>query len=287
MDAIRDLWRFTAHSANAGVALLLSRRADQFVIGIVFGPVAMGIYRLAGRLPEMFLEVTVRSLQQVALPALSRLQHDREAFAARLASLQHLGAVAGLPALGILAGTAQPLVSFLGPQWEGTALPLQLLCLYGAANVYGVLLGPVLQATGHPGRLAAIAWIRGGIGLAVFVAVGAAATGRAAADQAAAVALAAVAVQVVLNAIAIEITRRTVGRRHLRLITPTLPAVAAALLAAGVPLLLDELLLGGAHPLVQLAVEVTAAGLVAGAALLAIDRQLRAMVSARLRRRRR
>jgi PST family polysaccharide transporter len=287
IGAIRDLWRFSAHSANAGVALLLSRRADQFVIGLTFGSVAMGIYRLAGRLPEMFVEVTVRSLQQVALPALSRLQDDRAAFAARLAGLQHLGAVAGLPLLGVLAGAAEALVAVLGPQWAGTELPLRLLCLYAAVNVYGVLLGPALQATGHPGRLAAIAWLRGVIGVAVFVAVGLAAAGRAPVTQAASIALAAVVVQAVLNAVAVQLTRRTIGAANLRLIGPTLPAMVAALVAVAVPLLLDRLGLVVDPPLLRLVVDGGLAALAGGAALWAVDRRLRRMVRERLRRSRR
>jgi PST family polysaccharide transporter len=282
LRAIRDLWGFSAHSANAALALQLGGKADQFVIGLFFGPVAIGIYRLAARLPEMFVDVTVRSLQQVALPALSRLQDDRPAFAARLASLQHLGAVAGLPMLGVLAATAEALVAFLGPQWDGTALPLQLLCLYGAVNVYGVLLGPALQAIGKPGRLAAIAWARGVIGVLVFLAVGLLAAGRDPGGQAAAVALSAVAVQVVLNTAAIQVTRRTIATK-LRLLTPTLPAVAAALAAAAVPFAADRLGVADATPILRMLVDGTLGAGAAGLVLFATDRRLRTMVRGRLR----
>ena len=140
----------------AGIGTLLSNRADIIVAGLFFGPAATGIYRLAARLPDVLVEATVRSLQQVALPSLSRLQGDRVAFAAHLTRLQHFGAALGLPALGILAATASPLVAVLGPQWSGTETPMRLLCLYAAANVYRVLLGPALQAIGRPARLAAV-----------------------------------------------------------------------------------------------------------------------------------
>lgn len=281
IGAIRDLWRFSAHSASAGIGLTLSTRADQFVTGLLFGPVAMGFYRLAVRLPEMLVEVTARSLQQVALPALSRLQEDRAAFARRLGDLQHLAAVAGLPLLGLLAGAAGPLVALLGPEWDGTRLPLQLLCLFAAANVYGVLLGPALQAIGHPGRLAALAWLRGLIGVAVFLAVGLAVASREPADQAAAIALAAVIVQVVLNAVGIQVTRRTVRGAQVRLLAPTGPAVLAALAAAAVPLSLERFGVVPAPALLALLVHGAAGGMAAAAVLWATDRRLRSLVRRR------
>ncbi|MPZ26529.1 MAG: oligosaccharide flippase family protein [Micromonosporaceae bacterium] len=282
--AIRDLWRFSAHSANAGIALTLSTRADQFVTGLLFGPVTMGVYRLAVRLPEMLVEVTARSLQQVALPALSRLQDDRAAFARRLVELQHLAAVAGLPLLGVLAGTAEPLVGLLGPEWAGTELPLQLLCIFAAANVYGVLLGPALQAIGHPGRLAALAWLRGLIGVAMFIAIGIAMLDQGPGTQAAAIALAAVIVQVVLNAVGIQLTRYTVRGTRLRLIGPTIPAVLAAIAAAAAPLGLARIDAVPATPLTALLVQGAAGALAGGAVLWAADRRLRELVRRRGRR---
>jgi len=278
---IRDLWRFSAHSANAGLGLMLSSKSDQLFTGLFFGPLAVGIYRLAGRLPDMLVDVTVRSLQQVALPALSRLQADRRAFAARLTELQHIGAVVGLPLLGVLVAVAEPLIALLGPQWSGTALPLQLLCLYGATNVYGVLLGPALQAIGKPGRLAAIAWGRGLLGVAVFVVVGLVAAHGTPVRQASAIALAAIGLNLVLTAIAVHTTvRRTVDGSIVDFLVPTLPAVLAALAAAAVAFLPN---LG---PLASLLVNGAAAGAVAGALLWLTDGRLRTMVRARLARRR-
>lgn len=284
LAGVRDLLRFSAHSTNAGLAVYLSNRADQLLTGLMFGPLAVGIYRLAIRLPEMVLDVSARSLQQVALPALSRLQHDRAAFAARLADLQHVGAVVALPALGLLAGLADPLVDFLGPQWAGAELPLRLLCCYAALAVYGVLLGPALQATGHPGRLAALAWARGATGAAVFLGVGAAMTGRAAGTQAAAIATAAAATQLAVVVLMQQVTRRTIGVRP-RLIRPTLPAVAAVVGAAGVPLALEWADVRVGPPLAHLLVAGAAGAVAAGILLWVFDRKLRAMVRRRLSRR--
>ncbi|MEV0394675.1 lipopolysaccharide biosynthesis protein [Polymorphospora rubra] len=286
LGAIRELWTFSLHSANAGLGVLLSNRADLIFTGLFFGPIATGIYRLAARLPDMLVDVTVRSLQQVALPSLSRHQNDRTAFVNHLVQLQHLGAIVGLPVLGVLAATAGPLVGFLGPQWAGTEVPLQVLCLFGAVNVYGVLLGPALQAIGQPGKLAAISWARGLLGVATFAALGTLFGSANPAAQATAIAMAGVCLQVVVNAVSIWVTvRRAAGASVLRFLLPTLPAVVAATAAALVPYGLNRLGADELPPLVGVMVLGAAGGLTAAAILWTTDRRVRDLVRKRLPRR--
>ncbi|GIF71254.1 lipopolysaccharide biosynthesis protein [Asanoa siamensis] len=283
LGAIRDLWKFSMHSASAGLGSMLSSKADVILTGLFFGPVATGIYRLAARLPDMLVDVTVRSLQQVALPSLSRLQHDRAAFGRHLTTLQHLGAVSGLPLLGVLVAVGGPLIEFLGPQWDGTRLPLTLLCLYGALNAYGVLLGPALQAIGQPAKLAAILWTRGILGVAVFAAVGALLHDAGAATQATAIALAAIGMQFAMNAASVWVTvSRAVGGSVTRFLAPTLPSVLAGALAAAVPWLFGALGLSLRPPLLTLVVYGAVAGILAGGVLWVTDRRLRTLVRRKL-----
>ena len=286
LAAIRELWAYSAHSANAGLGLVLGSRADIILMGIFFGPVATGIYRLASRLPDMLVEVAVRSLQQVALPSLSRLQRDSARFAAHLTRLQHIGAVAGLPVLGILCAAAEPLIGLLGPQWDGTVTPLRLLCLLGAVNVFGVLLGPALQAIGQPGTLAAILWTRGVLSVLTLATVGALLTGHAPVAQASAIAVAATGVQFALNTITLWVTvRRAADAAIGEFLAPTVPAILAATAAALTPIPAARLGADNLPPIVGLVAVGAGAALVAAALLWSTDRRLRRLVGARLRRR--
>ena len=283
LGAVRDLWKFSMHSASAGLGSMLSSKADVIFTGLFFGPVATGIYRLASRLPDMLVDVTVRSLQQVALPSLSRLQKDKAAFGRHLTSLQHLGAISGLPLLGVLVAVGGPLIEFLGPQWEGTQVPLALLCLYGALNAYGVLLGPALQAIGQPAKLAAILWTRGILGVAVFAAVGTLLHDSSAATQATAIALAAIAMQLVMNAASVWVTvSRAVGGSVTRFLAPTIPSVLAGAVAAAVPWLFDAFGVSVGPPLLALLVYGTVAAALSGALLWVLDRRLRTLVRKKL-----
>ncbi len=284
LGAIRDLWAFSAHSANAGLGLMLSSKVDIIFTGLFFGPVATGIYRLAARLPDMMVDVTVRSIQQVALPSLSRRQRDRAGFAAHLNELQHLGAIAGLPVLGVLAATADPLVELLGSQWAGTAVPLRLLCLFGAVNVYGVLLGPALQAIGQPGKLAAILWTRGALGVVTLAGVGTLMTGRGDLAGATAVALAGVAMQTVVTGLSVWVcVRRAAGASVAAFLTPTVPAVLAAVAATLTPLATDRLGATDLAPWLGVLVLGASSALLGGVLLWATDARLRRLVLTRLR----
>jgi teichuronic acid exporter len=283
LGAIRDLWKFSVHSANAGLGSMLSSKADIIFTGLFFGPIATGIYRLAARLPDMLVDVTVRSLQQVALPSLSRLQKDRAEFIRHLTTLQHLGALTGLPLLGVLVATSGPLVDFLGPQWAGTEVPLALLCGYGALNAYGVLLGPALQAIGQPAKLAAILWTRGILGVVVFAGVGTLLHGSSAARQATAIALAAISMQIVMNAASVWVTvSRAVGGSIPRFLAPTIPSVVAGLIAAATPLLFNALGVSVGPPLLALAVYGAVAAALSGGVLWLTDRRLRLLVRKKL-----
>ena len=72
----RDLLGFSVSVFAANLAGFLNRRADALLIGVFFGPVAVGVYRIADRVVDVVLDVTMRPIGLVALPVLSRLQTD-------------------------------------------------------------------------------------------------------------------------------------------------------------------------------------------------------------------
>ena len=74
-------------ASHAGV--YAATQSDALLMGVFFGPVAVGLYRLADRAVRVLLEVSTRSIQIVALPHLSALQDDR----ARLRALARAGCV--------------------------------------------------------------------------------------------------------------------------------------------------------------------------------------------------
>src|SRR5699024_11251457 len=105
--ASRELWSFSTRAASSSLGLFLGGRVDVLLAGLFFGPVIVGLYRLAQRLTAMAVDVTARGMQAVALPGLAGVQDDSEAFAARLLQMQRLTSLMALPLLGLVAGAAR------------------------------------------------------------------------------------------------------------------------------------------------------------------------------------
>src|SRR5690625_3132633 len=161
--AARELWSYSTRAASSSLGLFLGGRVDVLLAGLFFGPVIVGLYRLAQRLAAMAVDVTARGMQAVALPGLAGVQDDSEAFAARLLQMQRLTSLMALPLLGLVAGAAAPLEGILGSEWDGTATAIRLLAIMQAFAALSLLLGPALQAWNRPGTLATVIWISSGL----------------------------------------------------------------------------------------------------------------------------
>ena len=190
----------------------------------------------------MLTEVTSRSLQQVSLPELARLQSRPAELGDRLAKMLHVSAVTGLPALGILAATAKPLVALLGPEWSPAGTAMQLLCIVGIVNVYGVLLGPALQAVGRPGINTALSWLQLAVGVTTFYYIGQWLNGcHDDRTQVAAIALGMSALELSITILMMYITFvRVLKVSPWQILGPTVPALIAGSAGFLVPLLIDR-----------------------------------------------
>lgn len=161
--AARQLWSYSTRAASSSLGLFIGGRVDVLLTGLFFGPVIVGLYRLAQRLTATAVDVTARGMQAVALPGLSGVQDDPAAFGTRLLRMQRITSVMALPLLGLVAGAASPLEEILGQEWDGTATAIRLLTIMQAFSAISLLLGPALQARNRPGTLSIVIWISSGL----------------------------------------------------------------------------------------------------------------------------
>lgn len=115
-SSVREILGFSSSSAVAGFGGLLSTRSDALLIGLLFGPTAVGLYRLASRLVEMVTQVATSPFQAVALPELSRIQDDPHRFAEQAVRIVKLATLIAFPSLGIIAGSSRALMDVIGPE---------------------------------------------------------------------------------------------------------------------------------------------------------------------------
>ncbi|MGH3131877.1 MAG: oligosaccharide flippase family protein, partial [Gaiellaceae bacterium] len=161
----------------------VTRRADALLMGLFFGPVAVGIYRLADRIVDVLLELTMRPVGLVSLPHFSRLQNDPEGLRESVAACLRATLLLTLPALLVLAASSDQVLAVIGEEWRPGADALKFLCVVGIAKALVFFTGPLLFAVARPLFRAVMLWMLAAMSAATVVAVGSALTGSSADDQ--------------------------------------------------------------------------------------------------------
>jgi O-antigen/teichoic acid export membrane protein len=171
-DAARDLLSFSARMVLAALGSFVNSHSDALLIGLFFGPLLVGLYRMAVRFIGIMLELTSGTLQLVMLPELSRFTEDRSAFNARTVEVIRLASLLAVPVLGVLAASSDALMGLLGDEWAPAADALKVLCILAVVQAAAAFLAPILQAAGRPGLLAWLTWISAGLSAGSFAAAG-------------------------------------------------------------------------------------------------------------------
>ena len=171
-DAARDLISFAARMVLAALGSFVNTQSDALLIGLFFGPLVVGLYRMAVRFISIMLELTSGTLQLVMLPELSRFSEDRSAFNARTVEVIRLASLIAVPVLGVLAASSDALMGLLGEEWAPAADALKVLCILAVVQAAATFLAPILQAAGRPGLLAWLTWISAGLSAGSFAAAG-------------------------------------------------------------------------------------------------------------------
>ncbi|MGH3113624.1 MAG: oligosaccharide flippase family protein, partial [Gaiellaceae bacterium] len=167
----RDLIGFSSHVLLANFGGFVNRRADALLVGVFFGPVVVGIYRLADRFVDLVLEIGMRPVGLVALPLFSRLQRDRDSLRSAVDSCMRVTLVAAVPSLLVLAACSEFLLAVMGPEWSAGADAVKLLALAGIGKAIISFTGPLLFAVGRPAFRAVMLWLLGAASAGAVVAV--------------------------------------------------------------------------------------------------------------------
>jgi PST family polysaccharide transporter len=274
---VRSLLGFSGGAFAGQVGVYVANQADAVIIGLCFGPVALGLYRLADRIVRLLLQVATRSIQMVALPHFSRLQDDTEGLRAAVLSCVRLSATTTIPAMAILAAAAEPLMALLGSRWAPAATALQILIFLGIAKALTVFTGPLLLARGRVKTSALLVWA---LGIATAIALTVVGTTMRAAElpqQIFATATTLTIVYVlVFGAGSLVLMRRICDLRFGALLTATAPGAAAAIAAAlTARMAASDNFFESRSPVLALLSILVPAVLAASVTLLLTDRKLR------------
>ncbi|WP_186315653.1 lipopolysaccharide biosynthesis protein [Catellatospora sichuanensis] len=278
--ALRELRQYSLHSLSGFFAYFVAMRTDALLLGPLFGPTAIGLYRFITRIPEMLNDVATGGLAQVAMPHLSRAAPSREEFDRYAARYIHTGTLIAYPALGVLFAVGPLFLQWIGPQWTPAGSAFQVLCVAMAAVALGPLMGAIYQAAGRPDTLAAINWASAAATVAGMLVAGALFHDADPGTQVLAIATTFAILQWVTTIVALALMFSQVMIRSMAAgLRPSLPAAVAAV-AAGAAGPAVRPLLHGTNATVGLIVT----GVVAAAAGLAVLTATEREVSTRVAR---
>jgi O-antigen/teichoic acid export membrane protein len=171
-SSLVELFRFGVNILGERISLFASRRSDDFLVGLVLGPVALGLYTAAYRILLLMTDVIIWTIEGVAFPVFSRLQDDRErSKRAFYMATQFCSAVA-TPAFLSLAVLAPELTRLaFGPKWTGAIPVMQVLALVGIPHALTYFNKAVVNAGGRPNLSLRVAVLTAVVNVVAFVLV--------------------------------------------------------------------------------------------------------------------
>lgn len=267
MADARQLFGFGKHVVGFRLLNFYNANVDNFLVGAVLGPVALGFYTVGYRILRMVIQLTSNLIDSVAYPLYARLQDDPARFRRAYYKSSGFAALVAFPAFTMLLVLAPELVSVLfGPQWSESVPVMQVLAILGLVRSVNYANSSSLTALGKPSWRVVIVGITSVLNTAAFlVAVYY--------GGIVAVAAAAMGVGIAVTPISYWALHRLVPfsvGRYLRLIAG--PAVAAAALAVAVVAV--HYVLPDARALVSLLVLSAVGVLVYAATVHAVSRPL-------------
>lgn len=212
----RELFSFGRNMVGSSLVTFLNRSADDMIIGVFLGPVALGYYAVAYRANVAVTEVALRATSRTAVPVFAKLQAEPERLREAYYSALEFAALVACPVfLGLSATAPEVCLTMFGSEWEPSVRPMQLLGLAGLGAAINLYLGPMLIAVGKPTVYFRFSLAQGVINVVAFlVAVRWGITG---------VAWAFVARSLVTLPVVLWLMRRAIGtdtRRMLGLVSP-------------------------------------------------------------------
>ncbi len=278
---LKDLMHFSISNFIGQFAIFADGQTGSILLGIFFGPVAVGLYRIAERLVGSVVTMATASIQSVSLPEFSRHQDNPAELRKSALSCVRLSSAMTIPALAGLAAVSGPLMATLGSKWLPATDVLKVLSVLGMSAVFAYFTGPLLQALNKPHHLAILEWARSGVGIAFLAVVGYLVRGGGLRAQIMGLALARFVPGVfVIMPIFLYLLMRLAGISFRDLAASVAPSAAASV-GLVIAILLFQLYgwPANAKPSIVLALEIVLGGIVGLTLLVLFDKQLRSVIS--------
>lgn len=145
---IRDMLKFGANITAFDFVNYFHRNLDNILIGKFWGPASLGLYSRAYSLLMLPITSIRGPINAVAFPAMSKLQHEPDAYRAYYRRVTSIVAFLSMPLCAFLFVSSRTIIELaLGKQWLGVAPIFSVLAISGFIQPVAGLRGLVLLST--------------------------------------------------------------------------------------------------------------------------------------------
>jgi O-antigen/teichoic acid export membrane protein len=150
---VGSMLRFGGHMTAFNLVWFLSAGLDQILIGKIFGPVSLGLYRQGFQLVLAPINQFRYPIQVVGEAALSRLQNDAERYRRYYQKFLSLLSLVTMPLVTFLAVNAEEVVLVaLGPRWIAATPMFRIMAIAAFIRPAAATTGVVTITCGHSRR---------------------------------------------------------------------------------------------------------------------------------------
>ena len=147
----RQLGRFGANIIAFRLLDFVTTRSVDFLILLVYGPNALGLFAVSSRLYQLLLQLLQASVSSVGLAMLSKVADDHDKLRRLFLRSTSLCAVFGTPVFFGLAALAPEVNRIMfGVHWAGAEAVMTPLLLIGGIYCIQFIFGSYLTAVGRP-----------------------------------------------------------------------------------------------------------------------------------------
>lgn len=150
----RELFGFALPIIGHTLWNFVNDEIPKVILGLFFGPAAVGIYAIARRPLDLLVEVFLGPLTALTMPAVARIQREPAKIDHFFNTSVRMAGIAGFPAFvgfAAIAPVAVPLV--FGPQWSSGVVAVQILMLLGLQRTIDSICALTILALGHSGLI--------------------------------------------------------------------------------------------------------------------------------------
>ena len=166
---VKRMMQFGVHLTGVNLATYFSMTADNMIVGIFAGKVALGLYDRSYTLTVQPLNQLLLPVSQISVPLLSRLQDRPDLYRRSYLAMVRLALLLTMPAMLVCIFFARPAIHLLlGKQWDAAAPIFAWICFGGLLVPVFSSMGWVFITQGRTGKQMAVTAITALLGIASF-----------------------------------------------------------------------------------------------------------------------